>query len=220
MIDAEVYTEYKKLRREGVGAKHAACIVRNRRLERVKRMMLGVPELITQRGSGMGLSTDWYNTDKGEAVDLTIGSRTFEIGVVYDEDAYYDDCDYKVEWQTAGSNEEQEGWGRDGRINGRYVVDTGRDAKVLILPADMDLLPLMKSLQGSKQVRFEEACRMQNKYADWACEEITNGTNRYQYYVKETTDGADDEKDWVGGYDDVVYAAEEAIASVIWTATH
>lgn len=85
-----------------------------------------------------------------------------------------------------------------------------------MLPADMDLWSLMKGLKGSKQMRFEEACRMQNDYIEWVRNTLDSSEGEWWYTVRELSDEDTDREYGHSSSDD---AFDHALDQLLYMAT-
>lgn len=201
-----LYAEYQRLRSDGYTAAQATSYAKRAMLRKVQLMMLGL-DTVPRPFTGSSYK-----------VNVEVGGVAYEIEVDYaDNDNYwYGDGDFTLDSKCNSSNEEQEGWGWEGRVNGRYVNNTGRDTQVIVLPADMGLLPLMKELKGSKQMRFEEACRRQNDYIEWARNTLDGSEAEWWYTVRELSDEDTDREYGHSSSDD---AFDSALAHLLYRAT-
>lgn len=211
---------YLRNRAAGQTAMQAIAYARQVQFAITQRLMLGIPEpTIVNRHGAEVLSEAWVHlNNEGVGMAFSLAGHIYELVLQDDTDSngWEDDYGYRMAWETASTNEEQEGWGRDGRTNGRYVLERGRGTKVIVLPDDMHLGELIKYKKMGKAEQLRRAYECQDNYVAWAKREIEDGACRVFYTVK--VDG--EETDCVGGYEDYAYAAQEAVSSAIYTATH
>ena len=200
----ELLKRYREQRAYAYSAKQALDTAKRMIAVEVKRTLLG-----------HDYNGQWENgtTGRDEVAEITIGNRTAVI--YWDNDNGFDD-----DWKTESASVVVEGWGRNGRQEGRfaYCEYSHRQNNVLILPHDMDLPEIIKGYgkHGSKQANIHRAIEAQDRYVKAIMEHVKGNVSTYGYNIKEWDE--DDELyeyvDGCGGYDDIDACKHDALSEL------
>ena len=200
----ELLKRYREQRAYGYNAKGALASAKRMITVEVKRKLLG-----------HDYNVQWENGNKGrdEVAEITIGNRTAVI--YWDNDNGFDD-----DWKTESASVEAEGWGRNGRQEGRFAfgMHSHRQNNVLILPHDMDLPEIIKGYgkHGSKQANIHRAIEAQDRYVKAIMEIVEGNVTMYGYTVMEKDEAGElsEHISGCGGFDDFEECKHDALSEL------